>query len=400
MRSPRSHAFTFPYTFFRQSPQEVIPELQQVGFTGINLALNYHASRDFLLRQGPQLEYLSDGFHYYNPDFSKYDQGALKPHEQDHLLDSHMLESVIATAKDVHFDINAWAVFLHNSALGMQHPEATVTNVYGNHFLSELCPSNPAVAAYVRGLSADLCSRGISSLAIESLHFHGAKHGEHHERFFMELSPTTEFLFSLCFCPACIQQFAGAGGEALALKSKVTGALKPFIDDHDPWLGKPVTRDQLANILGPEILDYLSARESTVSSLYNDVTKIAHKSNVSTRIIDQAPLIDSQSSTPLDLSWLVGIDNGKVRKVVDVYEPLIYRSTAQQVGEIAKHYNEEVGGEIIAIVRPTYPDNQSAEFLKEKVATLRKCGLSDIDFYLLDAMRPRDLTWIKEALSQ
>lgn len=400
MSPARSHAFTFPYTFFRQGPQEVIPELQQVGFTGINLALNYHASRDFILRQGPQLEYLSDGFHYYHPDLSKYDQGALVPHDRDHLLDNHMLESVVATAKSAQFDINAWAVFLHNSALGMQHPEATVTNVYGNHFLSELCPSNPAVAAYVRGLSADLCSRGITSIAIESLHFHGARHGEHHERFFMELSPTTEFLFSLCFCPSCSQKFAHGDGDPFALKSKVASALKPFIDDHDPWLGKPVTQDLLANILGPEILDYLRTREGTVSSLYGDVTKIAHRSNVSTRIIDQAPLIDSQSSTPLDLSWLVGIDNERVRKVVDVYEPLIYRSTPQKVEEVAKHYKDLLGGEIIAIVRPTYPDNQSAGTLRDKVTALRKCGISDIDFYLLDAMRPRDLNWIKEALSQ
>ena len=66
----RSNAFAFPYTFFRQSAKEVISELKEIGFTGINLALNYHASRDFLLRQGPQLEYLADGFHYYKTDLT------------------------------------------------------------------------------------------------------------------------------------------------------------------------------------------------------------------------------------------------------------------------------------------------------------------------------------------
>ena len=54
----RHNAFTFPYTFFRERAAAVIPQLMDVGFTGINLALNYHASRDFLLRQGPALEYL------------------------------------------------------------------------------------------------------------------------------------------------------------------------------------------------------------------------------------------------------------------------------------------------------------------------------------------------------
>ena len=398
MRSSRSHAFAFPYTFFRESANKVIPDLQEFGFTGINLALNYHASRDFLLRQGPQLEYLSDGFHYYKPDLTRYESGALLPQERDHLLDNAMLDSVIHSARASNFQVNAWAVFLHNSALGMRHPESTVTNIYGNHFLSELCPSNPAVAGYVRGLSADLCSRGISSLLIESLHFHGARHGEHHERFFMELSPTTELLFSLCFCPSCCARFAKRGGDAEALKLKVISTLKPFLDESDPWLGKPVTQEFLANLVGPEILDYLRTREETVTHLYRDVTKIAHDLHVTTSLVDQSPLLDLEESSPLDLSWLVGINPQHVIEHIDFYEPLIYRNNLNQAKSVAKSYSEFAPGKVIGILRPTYPDNDSAENLKEKVAALRECGISDIDFYLLDAMRPRDLQWIKGSL--
>ena len=398
MRSSRSHAFAFPYTFFRQSANEVIPELQEFGFTGINLALNYHASRDFLLRQGPQLEYLSDGFHYYKPNLNKYESGALLPHEEDHLLDNAMLDSVISSAKTAIFTVNAWAVFLHNSALGMRHPESTVTNVFGNHFLSELCPSNPAVAGYVRGLSTDLCSRGISSLMIESLHFHGARHGEHHERFFMELSPITEFLFSLCFCPSCSERFAKRGGDPEALKVKVISALKPFLDESDSWLGIPITQESLANLIGPEILDYLRTREETVAYLYRDVTKIANDLGVTTCLVDQSPLIDSQETSPLDLSWLVGIDPQQVIEHIDFYEPLIYRNTLTDAKSVARNYSEFAPGKVNAILRPAYPDNDSAENLKEKVEALRECGISNIDFYLLDVMRPRDLQWIKNSL--
>ena len=95
----RHNAFTFPFTFFRESPEKVIPELQEVGFTGINLALNYHASRDFLLRQGPVLEYLADGFHYYTPDLNKYPSNAIKPGTTDALVDNSLLENVIEVAR-------------------------------------------------------------------------------------------------------------------------------------------------------------------------------------------------------------------------------------------------------------------------------------------------------------
>ena len=97
---------------------------------------------------------------------------------------------MIEVAKGNQFEVNAWAVYMHNSAIGMANPEATVTNVFGNKFLSELCPINPAVAGYAIGLTKDLVSRGINAITAESLHFHGARHGEHHERFFIAVSYT------------------------------------------------------------------------------------------------------------------------------------------------------------------------------------------------------------------
>ena len=399
MRKHSSHVFALPHTFLSGIPREIILELQDFGLTGVNLALNYHGSRDFLLRQGPRLEYLKDGFHYYKPNLDCYPEISLKPTPSDHLLDNGMLDSVISSGKELNFKINAWAVFLHNSALGVRNPESTVVNVYGNHFLSELCPANPEVRGYVVGLTADLASRGISSLAIESLHFHGARHGEHHERFFLEMSTTTEFLLSLCFCEACMDRFNESGGDALLLKRKIIDALRPFIDDEDPWLGLELTKDFLENILGSDILNYLKVREETVSSLYQAVKETAHSAKVTIRFIDQAPLIDISSLEPLNLSWMLGIDNSKIRRYVDIYEPLVYRKSAHEVESMASHYLKIVGGEIIPILRPTFPDNLSQETLMEKVRHLREIGIENIDFYLLDTMRPRDLIWIRNALS-
>jgi hypothetical protein len=399
MRSLRSHVFAFPHTFLAKNSQEVIHELQGSGLTGVNLALNYHASRDFLLRQGPRLEYLQDGFHYYRPNLASYSEGSIKPSPFDHLVNNEMLDSVISAGNELNFEVNAWAVFLHNSALGKQDPTATVTNVYGNHFLSELCPANPKVRGYVAGLTADLSARGISSLAIESLHFHGARHGEHHERFFVEMSKVTEFLLSLCFCQACINRFKQSGGDGHLLKARVTEVLKPFIEDEDPWLSAELTQDTLANILGLEILAYLNVREETVSSLYKIVSEIAHSAQVTTRYVDQAPLIDPADQAPLSSSWKIGIDNRAIRDHVDIVEPLNYRQSASEIQSIAEHYRQSVGGEIVSILRPTYPDNVSKKALVDKVQGLKATGVNEVDFYLLDTMRPRDLKWIKEALA-
>jgi len=392
----RHNAFTFPYTFFRERAAAVIPQLKEVGFTGINLALNYHASRDFLLRQGPELHYLVDGFHYYKPDLSNYPSGALTPHPSDCLTDNHMLDEVMTAAIRENFEINAWAVFMHNAAIGFRHPQVSVTNCFGNHFLSELCPSSPQIAGYISGLTADLSSRGITSLAIESLHFHGAHHGEHHERFFLEMGEVTAFLLSLCFCASCIENFSGDG---LRLKNKVAALLQPFLDDRDLWLDTPLTKENLAEIVGADLLGYLTSREETIAARYREVQTIAAESGVKTKFVDQAPLLPGSANEPLAKSWQVGINNALIDQIVDIYEPLIYRNTPDEVAHVGENYRKLVTSEITAILRPTFPDNQSERSLIEKVARLKSAGISDIDFYLLDAMRPRDLTWIKSAIT-
>jgi len=396
MTAVKSNAFTLPYTFFREPAAKVITDLKEAGLSGINLALNYHASRDFLLRQGPQLEYLSDGFHYYKVDKSNYENGALIPAEFDQLPSNQLLENVLAEAKKQDFEVNAWAVYLHNSALGMTYPNSTVTNVFGNKFLSELCPINKAVQGYAIGLTKDLASRGVKSIMAESLHFHGARHGEHHERFFMELSPVTEFLFSLCFCADCKSNFSG---DAEALSIKIKEKLQIVFDDKDPWLGKALSKEFLAEILGLEILNYLSARESAVSKLYEKVVATAHAAGVKFKYEDQSSLLDTNSADTLNRSWEIGIDNQSISKIVDTYEPLTYRATPAAVSALINSYQKEISSPISAILRPTYPDCTEEQNLIKKVEALKQMKITEIDFYLLDTFRPRDLTWIKKAIA-
>ena len=400
MSAIQSNAFTFPYTFFREPADKVIPELQSYGLSGINLALNYHGSRDLLLRQGPQLEYLSDGFHYYKTDYSKYEDFAFKPALIDQLPNNELLDSVIKVAKNNQFEVNAWAVYMHNSAIGMANPEATVTNVFGNKFLSELCPINPAVAGYAIGLTKDLVSRGINAITAESLHFHGARHGEHHERFFIELSPVSEFLFSLCFCPHCVKNYQDIESDIAPLMSKVKNSLSMVFEKVDPWLGKKLTKELLAEIIGPDILTYLTYRENKIASVYKDISKVTKAAGVIFKYVDQSPLLDMNSAKAIESSWQIGIDTKQINQIIDCFEPLIYRQDVTAVADLAKNYLEGTDAGLTAILRPTYPDSTGPENLINKVSALVDLGISNIDFYLLDTMRASDLESIKHSINK
>lgn len=394
-----ANAFTFPFTFINESAEKVIPELMGYGFSGVNLALNYHGSRDLLLRQGVQLKYLVDGFHYYKCDQSMYEKGALIPAKSSQYSDNKLIETVIKTAKTNDFKINAWAVYMHNSAIGMENPDATVTNVFGNRFLSELCPINPSVLKYAIGLTKDLCNRGISAITAESLHFHGARHGEHHERFFIQLSPISEFLFSLCFCTYCKDNFKENGFEPDLLANKVKLKLQGVFDSQDPWIGKELSKEILGEIIGPEILDYLNCRENKLAQTYKAIVAVCNSFGVTFKFVDQSPLLDMESVTATENSWQVGVDNMQLKKIVDFYEPLLYRPSAEQVAYLAKDYLTHTGKNLTAILRPTYPDSTTTDNLVDKVSKLRELEVSNIDFYLLDAMRKKDLQSISSAIN-
>ena len=395
-----ANAFTLPHTFLRQKPKEVFQDLAKAHFSGIHLALNYHGSRDFLLRQGPQLEYLQDGFHYYLPNLEAYAGNALRPYSMDHLSDNFMLDQVLLAADSFEMNVNAWLVFSHNSSIGRKNPECTITNVFGNHFLSDLCPSNPKVKQYFLGMVRDLVSRGVQGITAESLHFHGSRHGDHHERFFIEMSPTTEFLFSLCFCPSCIANFDEQGGEGEKLKRKVASVLLPFLEEADEWLSNSTLQINLLEVIGPEILQYLACREKTVELIYAEIAKLTSPKSVKISYVDQSPLIDTSSIQPAALSWLFGVDTGALRKHVDTFLPLMYRALTADIRALAMNYKEKVGGEIGSILRPTYPDSVTSSNLIDKVQTLQSIGISNIDFYLLDTWRSRDLQRVAEALER
>jgi hypothetical protein len=394
------NAFTLTHTFSRQDPDLVFSELKKSNLSGVNLALNYHASRDLLLRQGPRLEYLRDGFHYYKPNLNKYPDNSVKPNEKDHFQDSKLLESILSSAKKANMSVNAWLVFAHNSAIGIEDPNAVVTNALGNKFLSELCPANKKVQNYFIGMVTDIVSRGVHGIVAESLHFHGAQHGEHHERFFIELSPISEFLFALCFCNDCISNFASRGGNGEVLRSKVADYLELVFENEDQLLSTEITKESLQILLGDEILKYLESRESAISQVYEQISKITEPVGVKFTYVDQSPLIDMNSTVPLNDSWLLGIDNHLISKSVDSFLPLIYRKSQPEIEAVARHYVDEIAIEVDAILRPTYPDCKSGSDLIERVKKLNSLGIVGIDFYLLDTWRDRDLQRVAVSLDR
>ena len=93
-----------------------------------------------------------DGVVFFTPNSKRY--GAIKP----------VPHSMIASGRDVVRELadqrelatNVWLVLLHNTRLGEAHPNATVANAFGDHYVYNLCPSAPDARAYAIGLARDV----------------------------------------------------------------------------------------------------------------------------------------------------------------------------------------------------------------------------------------------------
>jgi hypothetical protein len=161
------------------------------------------------------------------------------------------------------------------------------------------------------------------------------------------------------------------------------------------WLGKELSIDNLVSIFGIDIKTWISSQERTLIDLNTKLTKLARSAGATLRWVGQLPFIDG-----LDQGWRIGINSTELTQVVDVIEALFYCQSTSEIIELAQSYLSVIQSpeKITGILRPTYPDNSSQVELAERVNALKNLGIKNIDFYLFDVWRERDLEWIKQAL--
>src|SRR5258708_19364694 len=115
------------------------------------------------------------------PEPRRYRDRRLQPRVGRLAAESDILADLCREASERSLNTRAWAVFLHNYALGEAHPECASQNAFGDALLTDLCPANPHVRAYVRALAGDMASKGVAAVVAESLHYHGLVHRFHHD---------------------------------------------------------------------------------------------------------------------------------------------------------------------------------------------------------------------------
>ncbi|MFE2409814.1 hypothetical protein ACFXDE_15870 [Kitasatospora sp. NPDC059408] len=360
----------------------------RAGVGGVTLASVYHEARD-VFPHNPRrvVRYLEPGAAYFRPDPARWRGRRLAPVPSTAIGERDPFSEAAAEARRRGLGLHAWTVFCHNDRLGFAHPDCAPANAFGDRHLTELCPANPEVREYAHTLVADLARYGVDAVRAESLHFHGLRHGYHHERYFEELGPVAEALLGVCFCPHCRTAAAGAGVPADEVAEAVRTELRRRLADEGA-AAEPGALDELAD---GAFAAYVDASAATVTSLAAELSAQARRHGMRLSFMD--------GGGP-GKGWLSGIDLPALAGAADQIETLGYARTPEAVREkIAAFALHGVRPQDMAVIlRPMSSDCDGPENLAAKLAVLRELGVPEVEFYNYGLMRLSSLDRIGAAL--
>ncbi|MFG2823152.1 hypothetical protein ACGFX4_27440 [Kitasatospora sp. NPDC048365] len=360
----------------------------RAGVGGVTLASVYHEARD-VFPHNPRrvIRYLEPGAAYFRPDPARWAGRRLAPVPSTAIGDRDPFAEAAEETRRRGLKLHAWTVFCHNDRLGFAHPDCSPANAFGDRHLTELCPANPEVRAYAHGLVEELARYGVDAIRAESLHFHGLRHGYHHERYFEELGPVTEALLGICFCPHCRAAAEHAGVDADDVHRAVRDELRARIADEERALA-PAALDGLAD---GAVAAYLDAATLTVTSLAAELAEAAAGHGMRLTFMD--------GGGP-GQGWLSGIDLPALAKAVPQIETLGYAKSPEDVREkVAAFALHGVRPEQMAVIlRPMASDCDGPANLAAKIATLRELGVPEVEFYNYGLMRLSSMDRIGAAL--
>ncbi|WP_019631744.1 hypothetical protein [Actinomadura atramentaria] len=463
------------YAFAEDLRDEGFARVLACGTAGVAVAAAYHRARDVTPHGRTRVTLRHDGVHF--PLGDAFDGLRLRPPVQDG-ASARPLRAARAAADAAGARLHGWGVFLHNTTIGLAHPDVTQENCFGDRGApADLCPSHPDVRAYAVALARSIARLGVDSVVAESLHFGTFGHGYHHERSFVELGEAAEFALGLCFCPHCLKRSTnGAAARATAAQlveavlngdpptTAMPNTLPNNVRSEPPRAGMPAdaalpdasppdgmqsdgalpggarsdvalqrdarsggtqldgarssgmppsgARSGMAALPGggpPEgvpggvrsggarptavlpdvLLEYARERIATVTSLAAEVAAAVAAEGSRLTFLDLTGAVKGYADgrpgggpAAAD-AWRIGVDPAALARVVPSYAALCYARDAERVALDVAAYRAALGPdvELRTVLRPGFPDTDSAEHLAAKASAARGAGTDAVDFY-------------------
>ncbi|WP_411196739.1 hypothetical protein [Rhizobium sp.] len=385
--------WTYPWDIQDQGLAALTADLRdRAGLTTVSLATSYHAGR-FLQPRSPQQKayFPEDGTVYFRPDESLWQDKLIRPLMAGNVTErGDMLEALVRGRDTTGLKVSCWTVCLHNSRLGMLHPDHVTRNAFGNANYYNLCPSSPAARDYAVTLVRDITTNYRPDMVeLESPNFMGFAHEYHHEKDGVGLNAEDDFLLSLCFCDHCTTRaekagvpVEGARRTAARFIAELCERAVPERQFQDfPAAGIDAFRDH------SDLHAYLAWRSEPVTSLISEIKAAADPAS---RIV----LIDLKDG------WLGGVDLAAVGKLCDGAILCCYDMAPDAVGDFIRTGRAAIGpGKFLGVgLRVFYPEVSGPAVLAARAKAAVDAGAAGVNFYNYGLIPAKRLDWVKAAV--
>ncbi|TPW27198.1 hypothetical protein FJU08_20610 [Martelella alba] len=386
--------WAYPWDIQDQGLERTFSDLAgRAGLNTISLATSYHAGR-FLQPRSPHQKacFPQDGTVYFRPDERLWQNKTIRPLMADNVAERGDMLAALTAARDAGggMKVSCWTVCLHNTRLGMLHPEHVTRNAFGNPNYYNLCPSSPAARDYVVTLVRDVTRRYRPDMVeLESPNFMGFAHEFHHEKDGVGLNGEDDFLLSLCFCEHCMSRGRLAGVPMEEARETVRGFIAAMCEREVPerqFPDFPARGNDAFNDF-PALRAFLEWRSEPVTSLIGEIRAEADPAS-------KIMLID------LADGWMGGVDLEAVGKVCDGAILCCYFMEPEQVAALMKAGRAALGCEkyLGAGYRVFFPEVTSADALAARSKAAIKAGADGINFYNYGLIPEKRLNWVRQAV--
>ncbi|MBB2717748.1 UNVERIFIED_ORG: hypothetical protein GGD48_002994 [Rhizobium etli] len=385
--------WTYPWDIQDQGLDAIAAEFRnRAGLNTISMATSYHAGR-FLQPRSPQQKtyFPEDGTVYFRPDESLWQDKTIQPLMARNVTErGDMLEALTREREATGLAVSCWTVCLHNSRLGMLHPDHVTRNAFGNPNYYNLCPSSPAARAYAVTLVRDITTNYRPDMVeLESPNFMGFAHEYHHEKDGVGLNAEDDFLLSLCFCDHCTARAAKAGVPVEGARRSVARFIAELCERAVPERQFPDFPAAGINAFldHPDLHAYLAWRSEPVTSLIGEIKAAADPAS---RIV----LIDLKDG------WLGGVDLTAVGRLCDGAILCCYDMEPDAVGDVIRTGRAAIGPEKFLGVglRVFYPEVGEAAILAARAKAAADAGADGVNFYNYGLIPAKRLDWVRAAV--
>ena len=386
---PLRAIYTYAWDLAEHGLDASMAEFRDLGLNAVTIAGSYHAGKFLRPRSSSPVFFPEDGTIYFRHDPSRY--GRIVPIPNSMVAGRDILGEMVGHAE---LAVNVWLVLLHNTPLGSRNPDDCVTNAFGDQYIYNLCPSSPHARRFARSLAADVTANyPVAGVTVESPGFAPFFHGFHHEFNLVQPNRWLDSLLGLCFCRNCRHGAMGTGIDLAGLQARIRSWINEYLAGDLDYPDDMAEGFWLADVATDrELSEFLNWRCEVVTSLVAEIRSVV-AGHVTVAVIPSV-------GRPTANAWYEGSDLADLRQAAGALEICLYEPTWRRAAADFADVRRRLGGPegLRCVIRPSFPDLNSAEEVRAAVSTVAAHGAEGISFYNWGFLRERNLRFVHEAL--